>query len=195
MQGGAVLIPAPFPVCDGGPVLFPVFLSRFPCATGPRPVSRVRWGPVLFPCFCLVSRMQRVPAPFPVLPRFPCAMGACSVSRVSVTFPACSGFLPRFPFCPVSRVRWGPVLFPCFCLVSRMQRVPALFPRVQHGVPARSWCCRAFPRCLPNQVRSFSLVTFFSLRKESNKEVGRPMTFSRLPSMDSMMSSGCSWMA
>ena len=164
MQGGAVLIPAPFPVCDGGPVLFSVFLSRFPCATGPRPVSRVRWGPVLFPVF---------------LSRFPHAAGSCPVSSVSVTFPACSGFLPRFPFCPV----------------SRMQRVPALFPRVQHGVPARSWCCKAFPRCLPNQVRSFSLVTFFSLRKESNKEVGRPMTFSRLPSMDSMMSSGCSWMA
>ena len=181
MQGGAVLIPAPFPVCDGGPVLFSVFLSRFPCATGPRPVSRVRWGPVLFPVF---------------LSRFPHAAGSCPVSSVSVSFPACSGFLPRFPFCPVSRVRWGPVLFPCFCLVSRMQRVPALFPRVHNtGFLARSWCCRAFPRCLPNQVRSFSLVTFFSLRKESNKEVGRPMTFSRLPSMDSMMSSGCSWMA
>ena len=166
MQGGAVLIPAPFPVCDGGPVLFSVFLSRFPCATGPRPVSRVvRWGPVLFPVF---------------LSRFPHAAGSCPVSR-SVPFPVCGG---------------GPVLFPCFCLVSRMQRVPALFPRVHNtGFLARSWCCRAFPRCLPNQVRSFSLVTFFSLRKESNKEVGRPMTFSRLPSMDSMMSSGCSWMA
>ncbi len=159
----------------------------------------------------------RVSVPFPVRngspPRFPCAMGACSVSRVSVSFPACSGVLPRFQcFCHVSRMQRVPApfpvlsrfpcamgglfCFPCFCLVSRMQRVPALFPRVHNtGFLARSWCCRAFPRCLPNQVRSFSLVTFFSLRKESNKEVGRPMTFSRLPSMDSMMSSGCSWMA
>ncbi len=171
MQGGAVLIPAPFPVCDGGPVLFSVFLSRFPHAAGSCPVSRsvpfpvCDGGPVLFSVF---------------LSRFPHAAGSCPVSR-SVPFPVCDG---------------GPVLFPCFCLVSRMQRVPALFPRVHNtGFLARSWCCRAFPRCLPNQVRSFSLVTFFSLRKESNKEVGRPMTFSRLPSMDSMMSSGCSWMA
>ena len=164
MQGGAVLIPAPFPVCDGGPVLFSVFLSRFPCATGPRPVSRVRWGPVLFPVF--LSRFPHAAGSCPVsrsVP-FPVCDGGLFCFRVSVSFPACSGFLPCSPVCNT-------------------------------GFLARSWCCRAFPRCLPNQVRSFSLVTFFSLRKESNKEVGRPMTFSRLPSMDSMMSSGCSWMA
>ena len=165
MQGGAVLIPAPFPVCDGGLFCFPCFCPVSRAQRVPAPFPVCDGGLFCFPCFCLVSRMQRVPAPFPVLSRFPCAMGGL--------------------FC-----------FPCFCLVSRMQRVPALFPRVHNtGFLARSWCCRAFPRCLPNQVRSFSLVTFFSLRKESNKEVGRPMTFSRLPSMDSMMSSGCSWMA
>ncbi len=129
MQGGAVLIPAPFPVCDGGLFCFPCFcpvsraqrvpapfpvcdgglfcfpcfchvsrmqrvpapfpvLSRFPCAMG---------GLFCFPCFCLVSRMQRVPAPFPVLSRFPCAVGGLFCFRVSVSFPACSGFLPCSP--------------------------------------------------------------------------------------------------
>ena len=164
MQGGAVLIPAPFPVCDGGPVLFPVFLSRFPHAAGPRPVSRVRWGPVLFSVF--LSRFPHVAGSCPVsrsVP-FPVCDGGLFCFRVSVSFPACSGFLPCSPVCNTGFLP-----------------VP--------GVAGR------FPRCLPNQVRSFSLVTFFSLRKESNKEVGRPMTFSRLPSMDSMMSSGCSWMA
>ena len=158
MQGEAVLIPAPFPACDG-------VLSCFPRATGSCPVSRV--------CVPFPARNGVLSCSPVFVARFPRAAGL-------VLFPAYNGFLSRFP-------RLGPV--------SRMQRGPVLFPRVQHGVPARSWCCRAFPRCLPNQVRSFSLVTFFSLRKESNKEVGRPMTFSRLPSMDSMMSSGCSWMA
>ena len=116
MQGGAVLIPAPFPVCDGGPVLFSVFLSRFPCATGPRPVSRVRWGPVLFPVF---------------LSRFPHAAGSCPVSSVSVSFPACSGVLPRFPFCPVSRVRWGA------CSVFR---VSVSFPACSGFLPCSPVC-------------------------------------------------------
>ena len=128
MQGGAVLIPAPFPVCDGG--LF------------------------CFPCFCPVSRAQRVPAPFPVCD------GGLFCFRVSVSFPACSGFRPRFPFCPVSRVRWGPVLFPVFlsrfphaagsCPVSRSVPFPVcdggLFCfRVSVSFPA----CSGFLPCSP----------------------------------------------
>ena len=115
MQGGAVLIPAPFPVCDGGLFCFPCFCPVSRAQRVPAPFPVCDGGLFCFPCFCLVSRMQRGPAPFPVfLSRFPHAAGSCPVSRsvpfpvcagglfcfrVSVSFPACSGFLPCSPVC------------------------------------------------------------------------------------------------
>ena len=121
MQGGAVLIPAPFPVCDGGLFCFPCFCPVSRAQRVPAPFPVCDGGLFCFPCFCLVSRMQRGPAPFPVfLSRFPHAAGSCPVSR-SVPFPVCDG---------------GPVLFSVF--LSRFLHAAGscpVPPCAQHGVP------------------------------------------------------------